>query len=1576
MMRTRSRRRRRSLPVLAAALLVASTLSAVVVTGVTAGTAAAAPVAPSGFTDQIAIGGLNAPTQFSFAPDGTVFVAEKSGLVKRFPNASSSAGVVVADLRTEVMNFSDRGLLGLAVDPHWPARPYVYVSYTFNAPIGGTAPVWGTPPDTDTCPDPPGANTNGCVVSGRLSKLTLNPTTNTLVSEQVLINAWCQQFPSHSMGGINFGPDGYLYMTGGEGASFDFTDYGQAGSPVNPCGDPPGGVGGVQTLPTAEGGALRAQDLETRGNPVGLSGSLIRVDPDTGLGVPTNPLAGDADVNAQRIIAYGFRNPFRSTIDPVTGDVYVGNVGWSNYEAVDEIPAGSTTEKNFGWPCQEGASYQPGSYAQSNICQSLYSRPGSITAPFLQYSHTATVGPNDKCALVNGSSISGLAVAPQVTPFPQIYHGAMFLADYARSCIWVMYRGADGKLDPTTVQDFIVGAPQPVDMKFGPDGNLYYANVGGAIRRVTYADQLPTAIIASDHNGGSLPTTIQFDGTTSTDDGGSAALKYSWDLNGDGVLGDSTSPTPSWTYTVAATITVTLQVTDASGNISTATMQVYPGQSVPIPTIDTPTTALHYVVGQPVSFSGHAIDATDGVLPASDLHWQVIINHCPKGLGCHQHVLQTFDGVSSGTINAPDHEYPSNLEFQLTATNSVGQSAVTDVIVTPTTTTITLNSRPTGGMYVTLNSDTELAPYTYTVISGSINSVGVNSPQTPSGGTATFQSWSDGGDQTHLVTATPGGTSLTANFAVTGVPILSVPGVSILEGNTGTPTAVFTLTLSQPAATATSVAVATETGTADLNDYWPLNTTINFAAGQTVAFAYVGIKPDTVPEPDETYSLVLSNPSGLLLDRAAATGTILNDDVAVTPTISIGDASVVEGNTGTTTTMLLPITLSAAATGPVTVQVNSADGTATLADQDYYALSTTVTIPAGQTTAYAYVGVRGDVKPEANETFTVTLSAPTNATIARPTATGTIIDDDTPILPTVSIADGSILEGNAGTTVLALPITLSAASASAVTVQVATADGTATIANQDYYALGTTITIPAGATTATAYVGIRGDTLSEPDETFTVNLLGPTNATLGKAQGVVTILNDDGSIVPTLSIGDAAVVEGNSGQTVAVVPITMSSPVGSPVTVQVNSADQSATLAGQDYYALNTTVTIPAGATVGYAYVGVRGDTVAEPTETLAVNLSNPTNATVADGQGIVTILDDDPPPASALPYLTIGDRSISEGNSGTSTLNLPITLSRPSATAVTVQITTADQTATAGSDYTAVNAVITIPAGATMGYAAIPIRGDTVAEANETFSVTLSNAVGATIFDAQGIGTIVDDDAAATSPVAITIGDAMLSEGNSGSPSMQFPIMLSRPSATAITVRATSADGTATIAGKDYYALDKTITIPAGATTGYAYVGLRPDTVSEANETFVVNLTAAVGGVVTDSQGIGTIADDDVGLAPTLSIGNAAIAEGNSGTTTIALPITLSTPSATDTTVQVTSADLTATLADHDYYALSKTITIPAGKVIGYAYVGIRGDTKVEPDETLAVNLTNPVGATIAVAQGIATILNDDGGP
>ncbi len=419
---------------------------------------------PEGFAEHVVLEGLELPTNVEFAADGRIFIAEKSGVVKVFDNLDDRTPTVFADLQSQVYNIWDRGLIGLAVHPDFPDEPYVYVLYTLDAPIGQTPPVYG-----DQCGDPLG---QGCLAGARLSRLTADG--NVMSGpEEILIEDWCQQYPSHSIVDLEFGLDGALYVSGGDGASFTEVDQGQHG---NPCSDPPG-----------EGGALRSQDLETDADAaVTLAGAILRVDPATGQALPDNPLFGGANSGDDRIIAYGLRNPFRIAVHPQNNEVWVGDVGWNSFEEIHRVvdPVDTIVE-NFGWPCYEGEPIQPG-YDGSNIpiCENLYASPGSVSPPVYAYHHSVIVAPGP-CG-TGASAVTGLAFYDGGS-FPKEFGGALFFSDYTRSCIWVMYPGMDGVPDPETRETFVGGAGGVVDLERGPGGDLFYLDLfQGSLHRVQY----------------------------------------------------------------------------------------------------------------------------------------------------------------------------------------------------------------------------------------------------------------------------------------------------------------------------------------------------------------------------------------------------------------------------------------------------------------------------------------------------------------------------------------------------------------------------------------------------------------------------------------------------------------------------------------------------------------------------------------------------------------------------------------------------------------------------------------------------------------------------------------------------------------------------------------------------------------------------------------------------------------------------------------------------------------------------------------------------------------------------------
>ena len=271
--------------------------------------------------------------------------------------------------------------------------------------------------------------------------------------------------------------------------------------------------------------------------------------------------------------------------------------------------------------------------------------------------------------------------------------------------------------------------------------------------------------IAAIPSSGASPLTVSFSAAGSSDPEGQT-LTYAWDLDGDGSFDDGTGLTRSWTYTGAAATTITARVlvSDTGGQSAVAAAPILLNGTRPTAVIDTPTGSLQWKVGDPIGFSGRGVDPDEpgGQLPASALQWEVIIHHCPSD--CHVHSMQTFNGVASGSFNAPDHEYPSSLELRLTVTDPTGASDLATVTLQPQTTSLTFNTNVAAPLTLAVNGAASVTPFSRTVIVGSSNSLNAQSPQTIGGTTYTFNSWSDGLPQLHQITAPATPTTYTASY--------------------------------------------------------------------------------------------------------------------------------------------------------------------------------------------------------------------------------------------------------------------------------------------------------------------------------------------------------------------------------------------------------------------------------------------------------------------------------------------------------------------------------------------------------------------------------------------------------------------------------------------------------------------------------------------------------------------------------------------------------------------------------------------------------------------------------------------
>ncbi|CAN5531965.1 PQQ-dependent sugar dehydrogenase [soil metagenome] len=701
---------------------------------------------PPNFRDTVAVSGLTEPTQVRFAPNGKVYVAEKSGIVKELDSLDDTTPRVVADLRTNVHNYWDRGLLGLAVDP---GGARLYVSYAYDHRLGDPAPPprWGTAgQDSDGCPDPSGT---GCEVSARLSRIDV-----ATGAETPLVEDWCEQYPSQSVGEVSVGPDGNLYMPAGDGASFFHDPIPNTNGPrdtrPNPCGDPPN-----------EGGKLRGQDWRTPADPLGLGGSAIRVDPDTGYGVPGNPgYTGNGNNNQSRIIGYGFRNPYRAALRPGTSDLYIGDVGQGSEEMVKRISSPTLPQPpNLGWGCYEGTTSLQYEMYDIPLCQSLYANPSQVTFPLYKYRHDTSVVAGDGCPLDGGAAISGLAFAPGTGEYPASYRGALFFADYARRCIWYMEPGSGGVPDPARLRFFGATVASgdyagPVDLEFGPSGDLFYVDLvpgtsTGTVRRIGYLG--PIAQAAVDKTDPGLGETVRFSSAGSRGD----TPTFAWDLDGDGQFDDSNLASPTRSYSTAVNVTVRLKVTDALGSAVSAPLVVRPGNTPPVATIDAPAASLKWTPGQNVAFSGRASDADEPGLGRSSISWSVLLLHCPAA--CHVHTVQSFAGVESGSFTLPDHELPYYLELTLTVTDARGATDVKTVKLDPAV-RLRVQSDPPG-VPLSLDGASSPDPLESTRKTGTPRAISAPDAY----GDLRFDGWSDGGAPSHSVTPTED-TTLVARY--------------------------------------------------------------------------------------------------------------------------------------------------------------------------------------------------------------------------------------------------------------------------------------------------------------------------------------------------------------------------------------------------------------------------------------------------------------------------------------------------------------------------------------------------------------------------------------------------------------------------------------------------------------------------------------------------------------------------------------------------------------------------------------------------------------------------------------------
>ena len=829
---------------------------------------------------------------------------------------------------------------------------------------------------------------------------------------------------------------------------------------------------------------------------------------------------------------------------------------------------------------------------------------------------------------------------------------------------------------------------------------------------------------------------------------------------------------------------------------------------------------------------------------------------------------------------------------------------------------------------------------------------------------------------------------------------IASPLVAQTEGNSGTKFFDFPVTLTRAFQhdvvlhyktvndTATD-GVSAPAGTADFVGV--TDGTVTILATQTTANIRIAVRGDLTKESDEKFKVELLDPqSDTLLGTKTAETTIFNDD----PGVSIGDVTVIEGDSGTLTA-LFTVTLSAApaANETVTVKYKTADGTArSTADarQDFIALpETTLTFAAGETVKTIAVQVVGDQRYEFDENFFVNITE-AKLTLSTPGATPTdypihdgqglgTIKDTTALgvpldaKPTLAIgpATGVFENGGAGAV---FTVTLSAASDQAVTVNFATLAGTATVG--DFEAQSGTLTFMPGETAKPITVVVNGDAVDEADETFQVLLSGAVlagNGALNITQAVNTgtILNDD--LTATIA-APAAVLEGATGATTMMdFTVTLSAISSHAVIVNYATEETGVALlgatAGSDFTAKTGSITIPAGSLTGTISIPILGDATDEADQQFNVKLLSVANARIGGADfAIGTITDDD-----AAPTVRIVDTlSTTEGNANT-TANFTVSLSAASEKEITVKYATAPGTALSPADFAAVAlTTLTFAPGETSKNVPVTINGDLLDEANETFTVTLSAPSATVTLDTAhfvSTATIVDNDPTPT----LSIDDVSAPE-NTGA--FTFKVRLSAVSGLPVTVTYSTLDSTA-FAASDYTLKTDTLTFAPGVIEQTFTVAVTGDTVDEGDERFLARLSAPVNATVLDGEAVGLIQNDD----NVFTIQNVTLAEEGVSDVAQIAKVRVSRTGTGASTVQFTTVDGTAKAvgARPDFTAKSGTLSFAAGETFKDIDVPIAKDAHYEFDEVFTVVLSQPAGGTIASGAsgtGTVTITNNDSAP
>ncbi|OUJ71422.1 PKD domain-containing protein [Hymenobacter crusticola] len=725
---------------------------------------ALAQAPPTGFSTVTVSSGWNEAVGLAFNKAGTHrFVWERAGKVWTEANGQRA---LLLDLSEEVGAWRDLGLLGFALHPQFDTNGYIYLLYTVDR---HHLLNYGTARYNPTYDEYYNATINRVTrytATKTAAGYTVNP-----ASRKVLIGATKETgipelHMSHGPGSLVFGTDGSLFVSVGDGSSYESPDVGSASESYYQQALADGIIPAEQNV-----GALRAQQIDS------YNGKILRIDPETGNGLTTNPFyqANAPGAVRSKVWALGLRNPFRITLKPGSGSatdpgvLYIGDVGYDTWE---EVNIAVRPGMNFGWPLFEGLTKQDLYWAKKTAnpyaptgaagCSQPYfyfqdliqqetptgtatftnpcgaAMPTAVTTfvhsrPAIDWQHQPT-GPA-RTGIFTGGTASEINIGAPGSPvagpqfggssgmvgafyphadFPPEYQNTCFFGDYASS--WIRNLSTDADNKPVAVRNFIDEGAIVVGMATHPtEGGLYYVNFWpGEIRKIVYNAPVgvePVAVASADKTYGPGPLTVQFNGSNSRDPEGQQ-LTYLWDF-GDGTTSTLMSPTHTFPTGDPTNYNVTLTVQDKASS-GQATLVISANNTPPQVTITSPAPGTKYPLTAQTIYDLRA-NVTDQEHGAAQLsyQWQTILHH-----DNHEHPEPVVSSVEAKATISPLGCGTETYYYRilLTVTDALGLATTQEMQLYPDCTSTPANQMPVAnaGPAQTITLPTDYATLTGT----------------------------------------------------------------------------------------------------------------------------------------------------------------------------------------------------------------------------------------------------------------------------------------------------------------------------------------------------------------------------------------------------------------------------------------------------------------------------------------------------------------------------------------------------------------------------------------------------------------------------------------------------------------------------------------------------------------------------------------------------------------------------------------------------------------------------------------------------------------------------------------------